>query len=171
MEQNREVMAVPGNITSRNSVGTNYLIKSGAKLVQQWQDIVAELPSEIAAEILPPKIEKANGRYEAAKQELAPADLSSNERTIWTLLSPDEPAHIDGLLEESGLSFGDLNGASVGLDLKDLIRVLPGKHYARTMSFSETWCCPVDSIRFRRKWHTGEQGVRSQNVSTQFGVV
>ena len=54
MEQNREVMAVPGNITSANSYGTNYLIKSGAKLVQQWQDVVAELPSEIAASILPP---------------------------------------------------------------------------------------------------------------------
>lgn len=131
MEQNREVMAVPGNITSRNSFGTNYLIKSGAKLVQQWQDVVAELPAEVAADILPPKIEKANGKHGSAGQELAPADLSSNERTIWTLLSPDEPAHIDGLLEESGLSFGDLNGALVGLDLRDLIRVLPGKHYAR----------------------------------------
>jgi DNA processing protein len=131
MEQNREVMAVPGNITSRNSVGTNYLIKSGAKLVQQWQDVVAELPSEIAAEILPPKIEKANGSRESDRQELAPADLSENERKIWTLLSPDEPAHIDGLLEQSGLSFGDLNSALVGLDIRDLIRVLPGKNYAR----------------------------------------
>ena len=42
MEQNREVMAVPGNITSGNSFGTNYLIKSGAKLVQQWQELVTE---------------------------------------------------------------------------------------------------------------------------------
>jgi DNA processing protein len=133
MEQNREVMAVPGNITSRNSVGTNYLIKSGAKLVQQWQDVVAELPADIAAEILPPKIEKANGGNASVRHELPPADLSSNERTIWALLSPDEPAHIDGLLERSGLSFGDLNGALVGLDLKDQIRVLPGKHYARRM--------------------------------------
>src|SRR5690606_31518093 len=58
MEQNREVMAVPGNITSGNSFGTNYLIKAGAKLVQQWQDVVTELPSHISAAILPPKIEK-----------------------------------------------------------------------------------------------------------------
>src|SRR3954468_11526676 len=56
-EQNREVMAVPGNITSGVSFGTNYLIKSCAKLVQQWQDVVSELPSEIAARILPPKID------------------------------------------------------------------------------------------------------------------
>ena len=57
MEQNREVLAVPGNITSKNSFGTNYLIKSGAKLVQQWQDVVTELPSEISARILPPQLD------------------------------------------------------------------------------------------------------------------
>jgi DNA processing protein len=62
MEQNREVMAVPGNITSKNSFGTNYLIKSGAKLVQQWQDVVAELPTEISAKIRPPKID-ADGNF------------------------------------------------------------------------------------------------------------
>src|SRR6185436_19813747 len=55
IEQNREVWAVPGNIPSRNSFGTNYLIKgAGAKLVQQWQDIASELPHEIAAQLLPP---------------------------------------------------------------------------------------------------------------------
>src|ERR687894_3140564 len=55
MEQSREVFAVPGNITSRNSFGTNYLIKgAGAKLVQQWQDIATELPPQIAATLLPP---------------------------------------------------------------------------------------------------------------------
>jgi len=131
MEQNLEVMAVPGNITSRNSFGTNYLIKSGAKLVQQWQDVVAELPSEIAAEILPPKIEKANGRNDSRQEEVVPIDLSDTERKVWSLLSADEPVHIDNLLETSTLSFGDLNTALVGLDIRDLIRVLPGKNYAR----------------------------------------
>ena len=131
MEQNREVMAVPGNITSSNSFGTNYLIKSGAKLVQQWQDVVAELPSEISAAILPPKIEKAAAETATRQPELIPADMSDNERKIWQILTPDESTHIDILLETSGLSFGDLNNALVGLDIRDLIRVLPGKHYAR----------------------------------------
>ena len=131
-EQNREVMAVPGNITSSNSYGTNYLIKAGAKLVQQWQDVVAELPSEIAARILPPKIEeRKNGS--GHQQELIPADLTDNERKIWALLNADEATHIDVLLETSGLSFGDLNSVLVGLDIKDMIRVLPGKHYARRL--------------------------------------
>lgn len=130
-EQNREVMAVPGNITSRNSFGTNYLIKAGAKLVQQWQDVVAELPPDIAARILPPKIEETNGKPGKAPADVVPADLNDNERKIWGQLSADEPVHIDLLLMSSGLSFGDLNAALIGLDIRDLIRVLPGKHYAR----------------------------------------
>ncbi|CAN5387661.1 DNA-processing protein DprA [soil metagenome] len=131
MEQNREVMAVPGNITSGNSFGTNYLIKSGAKLVQQWQDVVAELPSEIAAAILPPKIDRSAPDVTERQPELIPADMTTNERIVWNLLMPDESTHIDILLGSSGLSFGDLNTALVSLDLRDLIRVLPGKHYAR----------------------------------------
>lgn len=130
MEQNREVMAVPGNITSANSYGTNYLIKSGAKLVQQWQDIVAELPSEIAAGILPPKIDESADDGSTVEPPL-PFDLDENGRKIWSLLASDEATHIDTLLETSGLSFGELNAALVGLDIRDLIRVLPGKHYAR----------------------------------------
>jgi DNA processing protein len=133
MEQNREVMAVPGNITSGNSFGTNYLIKAGAKLVQQWQDVVAELPSEIAASILPPKVEERSNGRSSKQQDLIPSDLSDHERAIWPLLPVDDSIHIDVLLEESRLSFGDLNAALVGLDLRDLIRVLPGKNYARKM--------------------------------------
>ena len=132
-EQNREVMAVPGNITSGNSYGTNYLIKAGAKLVQQWQDVVAELPSEIAATILPPKLESSGNIKASNQQELMPSGLSEHERTIWPLLPADDSIHIDILLEESRLSFGDLNSALVGLDIRDLIRVLPGKNYARKM--------------------------------------
>jgi DNA processing protein len=114
-------------------LGTNFLIKSGAKLVQQWQDVVAELPQGIAAGILPPKIEKGGGEEAVAPRqpELVPAGLSETERKVWLLLAPDENVHIDALLETSGLSFGELNTALVGLDIRDLIRVLPGKHYAR----------------------------------------
>jgi DNA processing protein len=129
MEQNREVLAVPGNITSKNSFGTNYLIKSGAKLVQQWQDVVSELPGEIAAEILPPRIEKDTEKTN--RQESQPAGLNENECKIWQLLSADEPTHIDFLLEKSNLSIGELQSALLGLDMKDLIRELAGKRYAR----------------------------------------
>ncbi len=134
MEQNREVLAVPGNITSKNSFGTNYLIKSGAKLVQQWQDVVAELPSEIAAEILPPPVDdKKSVEKTAQKEEKMPAGIGENEKKIYEILRADQETHIDVLLEKTELEFGELNKAIVDLDLKDLIRVLPGNNYARKM--------------------------------------
>lgn len=129
-EQNRDVFAVPGNITSRNSIGTNYLIKSGAKLVQQWQDVVCELPTEIAARILSPKLDDRPAEL-PVQPGLAPAGLNEKERRVWNILRADSPAHFDELLDHAGMSFGELNSMLVALDLKDLIRVLPGNQYAR----------------------------------------
>jgi DNA processing protein len=129
-EQNREVLAVPGNITSRNSIGTNYLIKSGAKLVQQWQDVVCELPTEISSRILPPKLDDLPPQL-PAQPGLAPAGLTDAERRVWHFLHSDAAAHFDELLAKSGFGFGELNSILVGLDLKDLIKVLPGNHYAK----------------------------------------
>ena len=131
MEQNREVLAVPGNITSKNSFGTNYLIKSGAALVQQWQDVVSALPSEISAAILPPKIDETEAKSKSKQTDSIPKNLSDNERVIYSILSPDEPIHIDFLLERSGLSFGNLNAALLGLEMRDLIRESAGKRYAK----------------------------------------
>ncbi len=132
MEQNREVFAVPGNITSRNSFGTNYLIKgASAKLVQQWQDVAAELPPEVAARLLPPEGEKKRKRD--AISAAAPADLSEGERKIFHLLSTDEPAHIDSLIEVSKLSVSELTGALFGLEMRELVRQLPGKCFVRKL--------------------------------------
>lgn len=131
-EQNRERFAVPGNITSRNSFGTNYLIKSaGAKLVQHWQDIAVELPPEVAARLLPPEKKTEDKPNAIKQQELLPSDLTEHERAVWLLLSPDEPTHIDLLAETGNLSFGELNAALLGLEIRELIRVLPGKCFAR----------------------------------------
>lgn len=134
MEQNREVYAVPGNITSSNSYGTNFLIKgAGAKLVQQWQDVVAEFPKEIAAQILPPEIKKGSNGTTPAQAELPPADLDKIERQVWQLLAPDEAVHVDALLEQSGLSITDITNALVAMEMRDLIRALPGRHFAKKL--------------------------------------
>jgi DNA processing protein len=132
MEQNREVFAVPGNVTSRNSFGTNYLIKgAGAKLVQQWQDVAAELPPDIAARLLPPEPKK---KASATQQQSAlPADLSEGERTVMKLLSADEPVHIDALVGASDLSVSALTGILLGLEMRELIRQLPGKCFVRKL--------------------------------------
>ncbi len=127
-EQDREVLAVPGNITSKTSFGTNYLIKSGAKLVQHWQDVVSEFPAEIGAAILPPGTDEIR-----APSKVVMPGLSKTEKRLYELMQPDSNMHIDDLLDASGLSFGDANQALVGLDIKDLIHVLPGNHYARKM--------------------------------------
>jgi DNA processing protein len=135
MEQNREVFAVPGNITSRNSFGTNYLIKgAGAKLVQQWQDVVSELPSDIAARMLPPETKKQrDASAPSAQQELVPRDLSVDEAAVWKLLTADQPRHIDDLAEQTGLNITKLTSALLGLEMRELIRQLPGKSFIRKL--------------------------------------
>ena len=135
MEQNREVFAVPGNITSRNSFGTNYLIKgAGAKLVQQWQDIAGELPSEIAAQMLPPPTRKSKKKGELLDQlKLSPPDLSEPELTVFKLLSTDTPQQIDTLAESTKLSITQLTSALLALEMRELIRALPGMCFVRRM--------------------------------------
>ncbi|HZH29441.1 MAG TPA: DNA-processing protein DprA [Pyrinomonadaceae bacterium] len=135
LEQGREVFAVPGNITSRNSFGTNYLIKgAGAKLVQQWQDVAAELPTEIAARLLPPEpAKKKTGAIGTQQQATLPADLSDGERAVFGLLSADEPVHIDALVGASNLAVSELTGVLLGLEMRELIRQLPGKCFVRKL--------------------------------------
>ena len=134
MEQNREVFAVPGNITSRNSFGTNYLIKgAGAKLVQQWQDVASELPAEIAAQLLPPPSKKKKPGQLIDQLHLAPADLSENERAIFKQLQTDTPLQIDTLAETTRLSITQLTAALLALEMRELIRALPGKCFVRRM--------------------------------------
>ena len=129
--QNREVYSVPANITSRNSFGANYLVKgAGAKLVQTWQDVVAEFPPEVAARILPPE---PNERANEAQSALVPEDLSGSERAVLGLLSADDPVHIDALAEASRLHVAELSGALLNLEMRELVRRLPGKCFVRKL--------------------------------------
>jgi DNA processing protein len=132
IEQNREVFAVPGNITSRNSFGTNYLIKgAGAKLVQQWQDIAAELPPQIASRLLPPTIRKENTISD--RLSFLPDGLSAVETSVFKLLTPDSPAHVDWLVEKSKLPVSQLTAALLSLEIRDLVRALPGRCFVRRL--------------------------------------
>lgn len=132
LEQGREVFAVPGNITSRNSFGTNYLIKgAGAKLIQTWQDVVSEFPPDVASAILPPEVKEKGGPSHARPRE--PAGLSGPERAVLKLISTDAPAHIDALAEQSGLPVHELAALLLALEMRELVRQLPGRCYVRRL--------------------------------------
>jgi len=134
LEQNREVWAVPGNITSRNSFGTNYLIKgAGAKLIQQWQDIATELPPQIAAKLLPPPFGEKREKSLSDKLSFVPEGLSRNETMVFKLLTPDSPVHIDLLVEKSKLGMSELTAALLALEMRELIRALPGRCFVRKL--------------------------------------
>jgi len=128
------VFAVPGNITSRNSFGTNYLIKgAGAKLVQQWQDIASELPPQIAAGLLPPPFGEKQEKSLSDKLSFVPAGLTRAETSVFKLLTPDSPMHIDLLVDKSKLRMPDLTAVLLSLEMRELIRALPGRCFVRKL--------------------------------------
>src|SRR5262245_3844229 len=87
LESNREIFAVPGNITSPNSFGPHALIRQGAKLVASWQDVVEELPHPIREKILAPLV--------AQMITAAEPKLDGPEAKVWKLLSLQEAISID----------------------------------------------------------------------------
>ncbi len=121
LEQNREVMAVPGNITSELSQGTNWLIKSGAKPVESWEDVAEEFPSPLKEQILSPK--------EGKKRKLP--SMNSDEKFLFGLLQPDSTIHIDEILEKSDFSVSEALSTLLSLELKGLVLQNPGKYFQR----------------------------------------
>jgi DNA processing protein len=127
LEQGREVLAIPGNITSKNSFGPNLWIKQGAKLVQDWQDIVEELPRPIKEEVLFSSKTSSHG----PGPSLFPDVLTAAEKCVLELLRDDEASHVDHLLEQSRLTSSELLSTLSELEMKDKIKQLPGKNFVR----------------------------------------
>jgi DNA processing protein len=122
MEQGREVLAVPGSIFSELSQGPHSLIKDGAALVQSWKDIVAELPEEASLRIL-------KESEESSSEE--DASLTETEKSVVSLLSFEQPKHVDQISIQTGIQSQELLGALVSLELKSYITQMPGKHFIR----------------------------------------
>lgn len=122
MEQGREVFAVPGTMTSRQSQGTLKLIQDGAKCVRSVADIVEELEGLHFA-----------GSISACVNKLDKINLNNIEEQVYRQIAPDEPIHIDVLIErlnQKGI-FAEIHQALLALEMKKLIAQLPGARYMR----------------------------------------
>ncbi|HXX45818.1 MAG TPA: DNA-processing protein DprA [Candidatus Acidoferrales bacterium] len=128
MEFGREVYGVPGNVTQPSSFGPNQLIKQGAKLVTGWEDVVEELSTPVRAELMP--VEDVPHAERAAMIE---ETLGPSERPLYNLLSLDEARHVDELVENSGLSSSEVLAALFDLELKGVVRQLPGKQFLKVL--------------------------------------
>jgi DNA processing protein len=122
LEQNREVMAVPGHVSSELSRGTNGLIKEGAALVENWEDVAGALPVPWSGRLLAQKREK---------EDNSRASLSRDESRLMKRLPPDGAVHIDELAETTGLPVAGLLALLLGLELRGLVVQHPGKYFQR----------------------------------------
>ena len=116
LDQNREVFAVPGQITNPKTVGTHRLIQQGAKLVHTVDDILEEIEASLESV--------------AGKSKAPPPDLSPLERKILERLSSD-PKHIDRLVMELEEAPASILASLLNLELAGLVRQLSGKMFIR----------------------------------------
>lgn len=137
MEQNRDVYAVPGNVTNKGSWTPNTLIKQGARLTATWEDVWEDLPSQVRVE-LEEKLEQRSGRSESNAALTASLfderELPPVERVVFEQLQADESVQLDDLIErlEGQLQSPEIFAALFELELAGRVRSLPGKHYVRT---------------------------------------
>ena len=138
-EQNREVFAVPGNITSKTSWGPNLLIKQGAKLVQEWNDVVVELKPEVRRRL----VEQCRNRLRISNldsSETSPTGSASVQfgpmhgaaQAVLRVLQPDSPVALDHLIEAvEGSSPSEIIAILFELELAGMVRQLPGKNFIK----------------------------------------
>ena len=129
MEQNREVFGVPGSVMNRYSWGPHLLIKQGAKLVQDWQDVVEELPAEVRRRLT----SVPDATNQPGDASLFAESLSPLEKAIYGLLKVEEPVQLDPILDSlPQFSSSEILATLLELEFKSLIRQLPGKNFVKT---------------------------------------
>jgi DNA processing protein len=136
-EQNRDLFAVPGNVTSKNSWTPNTLIKQGAKLVATWEDVWEDLPSQVRLELEAedPAWRDAASNGGTSASLLPDLGLRPEESMVLGVLRADESLQIDEILEllEAQLTSSEVFTAIFELEMAGRIRCLPGKNYVKTL--------------------------------------
>ncbi len=132
-EQNRDLYAVPGNVTAKNSWTPNTLIKQGAKLVATWEDVWEDLPSKLRLALAAEAGAESSAEQPASL--LPEPMLRPEEAIVLGVLRADESLQIDEVLErlETQLTSSEVFTALFELELTGRIRQLPGKNYVRTL--------------------------------------
>jgi DNA processing protein len=133
LEQNRDLFAVPGNVTNKGSWTPNTLIKQGAKLVATWEDVWEELPSQVRIEL--EAAAQSASRSPSTASLLPDPVLRPHEAIVLEALKADRSTQIDELLDlvEMQLTSSEVFTALFELEMAGRIRQLPGKNYVRTM--------------------------------------
>ena len=121
MEQGREVFAVPGRADSILSRGTNKLIKDGAKLTEDVEDILSEFEYLIPNEKVAPDASGGTG---------SALELSETEAKVMAAIGEEEIL-VDEIIRATGLTSASVSATLLGLEMKRIVKQLPGRHYAR----------------------------------------
>lgn len=135
-EQGRTVFAVPGKVSSNTSNGANELIKDGARLVQSVDDIIEELNLVEIKSVSEEKRDEIEGSISKKVKAYIYNSLTDDERKVYKILS-DEPLYIDDIFDKAGLEQAKGSKVLLNLELKKLIKELPGKQYVKKENIDE----------------------------------
>jgi len=120
LEQGREVFAVPGSIQSPKSAGTHFLLKNGAALVERADDILVALGIGSGC--------KDEAHMESGKENIA--DVSDLQKPVYDAVE-SYPVHIDAIIEKVRMEPGKVLGILLEMELRGLLKQLPGKMFVR----------------------------------------